>query len=195
LFGLLGATIELASCASGTASVPPASPDAPEPAKIPVAATSATAPPGTSLANDSAPSQPKHPPASASDCKDLASESSGAASAGAPMSNATLVPGAAPSDRFLPLTELIKSKRPAFRCCFDVWAKKSASAAGDVRMVVKLAPDGSVKDVSFADTANRLQAPPVEACISDIAKSLKYPKSPAGKETTFTFPFNFKPGN
>jgi hypothetical protein len=193
--GVVCTTFGLASCSSGTAPVPPASPDTPDPAKGGVVAPSTASDtiPATAPSAGASDAAPKHAPVTPADCKDLASESVSDPSQGVTMNNAAPTPSSGASDRFLPLTDLIKSKRAAFRCCFDLWAKKNAGVSGDVRMVVKLTPDGSVKGVSFADTANRLQAPAVEACISDVAKSLTYPKSPAGKETTFTFPFNFLP--
>lgn len=59
-------------------------------------------------------------------------------------------------------------------------------------MVLVIKPDGTLKGVSFANAPNRVSAPDVESCMSDLAKSLTYPRSPSGKETKFTYPFDFK---
>ena len=61
-----------------------------------------------------------------------------------------------------------------------------------MRLVLKLRPDGSLTSVGFDDVPNRVSAPEVEGCISDLAKSLTYPASPSGKETRFRYPFDFR---
>jgi hypothetical protein len=108
------------------------------------------------------------------------------------MNNAQTARDAGASDRVEPITDLIRGKRDGFRCCFDVWAKDHPGAAGAVKMVIKLKPDGSLESVDFADAPNRVSAPEVEGCIRDLASSLSYPRSPSGKETRFTYPFDFK---
>jgi hypothetical protein len=59
-------------------------------------------------------------------------------------------------------------------------------------MVIELDREGAVTGVSFDDAPDRVAAPEVESCISDLAKGLAYPKSPSGKKTKFTYPFDFK---
>lgn len=109
-----------------------------------------------------------------------------------PLNNAMTEKDAGGGGRLEPLAALIKSRRDGFRCCFDRYAKAHAGAAGAVKMVLDLKPDGAVKNVSFADTPNRVRAPEVESCMSDLARSLTYPRSPSGKETKLTYPFDFK---
>jgi hypothetical protein len=111
---------------------------------------------------------------------------------GVALNNAMTTKDAGASDRLAPLTDLIRSKRDGFRCCFDIYAKTHPGAHGGVKMVIELKSDGTVKNVSFADAPERVSAPEVESCMSDLAKGLAYPKSPSGKETKFTYPFDFK---
>lgn len=106
------------------------------------------------------------------------------------LNNAMTSKDAGATDRLEPLTELVRSKRDSFRCCFDVWAREHAGAAGSTKMVVKLKADGTVLGVDFDDVPNRLTE--VEPCIAEVAKGLTYPRSPSGKETKFRYPFDFK---
>jgi len=175
------AALGFAACAGG--STPPEAP--PASASV-VAAPSLPAP-------SAAPAKPKPAPTKPADCKELVSDITNDPPAnGVPLNNAMTEKDAGGGGRLEPLTALIKSRRDGFRCCFDLYAKTHAGAAGAMKMVIELKPDGGVKKVSFADTPTRVSAPEVESCMSDLATSLTYPKSPSGKETKFTYPFDFK---
>jgi hypothetical protein len=184
-FGLACATAGFAACSSGNPPPqPPAAPDA-------VPATTTTVAP--------LPLQPPKAPEAArtaADCKALASEITNEPPANAvALNNAQTAKDAGATDRLSPLTDLIRARRDGFRCCFDIWAKDHAGAQGSMRMVLKLKPDGTLTSVAFEDVPNRVSAPEVEACIGDLAKSLTFPGSPSGKETTFRYPFDFKAHN
>lgn len=183
--GLLSATMGVAACSSGsTPPQPPPSADA-----VPSTHTTNIAPLPMIAATDAPPARPV--PRTAADCKAILSEITNAPPDGAvALNNAQTAKDAGATDRLEPLAELIKSKRDGFRCCFDVWAKDHPGVQGSVKLVVKLKPDGSVINVKFDDAPNRV--PDVEACVEDLAKSLSYPRSPSGKETTFRYPFDFK---
>ena len=86
----------------------------------------------------------------------------------------------------------MKANRDKFRCCFDLWARNNPGAAGRVALRVKLDPNGALTTSEIVDKDTTVKAPEVHACIIDVAKSLTYPKSPSGKETTYTHPFDFK---
>jgi hypothetical protein len=180
--GLCVAALGFAACSTGSAtSPPPAAPDGP-------------APTSTTVALAVEPPKAKPAPKTPADCKELVSDIvNDPPPGGVPLNNAMTARDAGATDRLEPLTELIRSKRDGFRCCFDLWARKTPGAGGAMRMKLKLKPDGSVLDVSFVDTPSRVDAPEVEACMGDLARGLAYPRSPSGKETTFTYPFDFKP--
>jgi hypothetical protein len=181
--GLVAAAAAFSACAGG--STPPAptpGSDAP-PASAASTATAAPAP---------EPPKARTSPKTAADCKVLMSEITNDPPGGVAMNNAQTTKDAGATDRLELLTELIKSKRDGFRCCFDVWAKDHPGAAGSMKLKIKLKPDGAVMEVGFEDAPNRVNAPEVEACMSDLAKGLSYPRSPSGKETTFHYPFDFK---
>jgi hypothetical protein len=180
--GLFFVTLGFAACSSG--STPP------QPASGPETVTTTTLAP-LPMASPTETPKGKPAPKDTADCKVVLSEITNVPPEGAvALNNAQTSKDAGATDRLEPLTELIKSKRDGFRCCFDVWAKDHPGAQGSVKMVLKLKPDGSVISVDFADTPGRVAD--VESCIGELAKSLAYPRSPSGKETTFRYPFDFK---
>jgi hypothetical protein len=181
--GLLTATLGFAACSSGsTPAQPPPGPSS---------ATVTEAPPTAAPAPTATPPKARPAPQTVADCKVILSEiTNDPPEGGVVLNNAMTAKDAGAGDRFEPLTDLIKSKRDGFRCCFDVWAKDHPGANGAARLDIKLKPDGSVISVGFSETPGRV--PEVESCIGELAKGLTYPKSPSGKETTFHYPFDFK---
>lgn len=144
--------------------------------------------------------EPKKIPQSTADCKELKTDITNEPPAGAVAMNNATAPkaGAETSDRLQPLVDLIKANRDKFRCCFDLWARNNPGAAGRVTIQLKLDPEGKLTSSEIVkndkgDTT--VAAPEVHACIIDVSKSLTYPKSPSGKETTYKHPFDFKARN
>jgi hypothetical protein len=183
--GFLTAAFSFAACSTGP-TPSPAAPDSPAPV-----ATTTVAPIGPPVVPEGA--TPKRTPMTPEDCKELVSDiTNDPPAGGVPLNNAMVAKDAGSTDRLEPLTELVRGKRDGFRCCFDLWARQHAGAQGAMKMVLKLKSDGTLTSVTFADTANRVQAPEVEACMGELAKTLSFPRSPSGKETTFTYPFDFK---
>ncbi len=135
----------------------------------------------------------RKPPEKASDCKDMLAEiTNEPPQSGVAMNNAQAAGDAGASDRFQPMTELVKSKRDAFRCCFDVWAKTNPGQKGKVAFTFELAPDGRLKTAKIKHEESDIHAPEIESCMQDVANGMTYPKSPTGKDTLFTYPFEFK---
>jgi hypothetical protein len=187
--GLVFAASGFTACAGGA--TPPGAPSAQEStAAPPVAAAPAAAASASPQATP--PPGPKGAPATPADCKELVSDITNDPPAGVAVNNAQTAKDAGASDRFEPLTDLIRSKRDGFRCCFDLWARSHPGAQGAMKMVIELKKDGAVTNVSFTDAPNRVDAPEVESCMIELARGLAYPKSPSGKDTRFTYPFDFK---
>ncbi|MDI1443729.1 AgmX/PglI C-terminal domain-containing protein [Polyangium sp. 6x1] len=191
------------ACASGSppeASSPEASPDKTASGESAAAKDEAKATPGGAAAADQAPGAAptpppvqRKPPEKASDCKDMLAEITNEPPAsGVVMNNAQTSPDAGSSDRFQPMSDLIKSKRDAFRCCFDLWAKNNPGQKGKIAFTFELAPDGRLKDAKIKREESDITVPEIESCMQDVAKGLTYPKSPSGKDTIFTYPFEFK---
>ncbi|HEY1586856.1 MAG TPA: AgmX/PglI C-terminal domain-containing protein, partial [Polyangia bacterium] len=94
------------------------------------------------------------------------------------------------SDRLQATAEVIKQNRAGFRGCFDKWAKAHTGVDGRVTLTFYLDPDGNM-DEPNADEKGFV-APEVAACIEELSRTLHYPKSPSGKFTRFSYPFDFK---
>ena len=94
------------------------------------------------------------------------------------------------SDRLAAIAEVIKQNRNAFRTCFDKWSKAHKGVDGKVTLTFYLDPDGNLDQPNVDEKG--FAAREVAACIEELSRTLHYPKSPSGKFTRFTYPFDFK---
>ncbi|MFO0755626.1 MAG: hypothetical protein U0359_04010 [Byssovorax sp.] len=193
--GLLGAAIAFGACAGGQttpAPTPAATTAGPSDPSNPVPTTAVSL--STSAPLVDVPKKP--PPSSAADCKVALSELVNVPpSNGVVMNNAMTTVDAGAADRFQPMTEIIKSKNDAFRCCFDLWSKNHREAAGrevPIKLVINLKPDGTLVSSSIDPDASQLDDPEVTSCMIDLTKALTYPRSSRGMDTKFTYTFFFK---
>jgi len=203
------ATLSLTFAALFSACASESPPEANSPEASPDKATSgegATAPkdeakatPGAAATDQGAGAAQTPPPAArkapekASDCKDMLAEiTNDPPESGVVMNNAQTAGDAGASDRFQPMSELVKSKRDAFRCCFDLWAKNNPGQKAKIAFTFELAPDGRLKQSKIKKEESDVTAPEIESCMQGVAQGLTYPKSPSGKDTLFTYPFEFK---
>jgi hypothetical protein len=94
------------------------------------------------------------------------------------------------SDRLHAIVDVIKQHRPGFRGCFDRWSEKHPGISGKVTLSLYLDPDGNPDQPDAVPRG--FDAPEVASCMEDFAQTLQYPKSPSGKFTRFSYPFDFK---
>jgi len=140
-----------------------------------------------------APAKKAHP-TTAAECAQIPAENvEEAPDAGVVMNNAQTAADAGKSDRFTPVNVLLKSKRAAYRCCFDIWARSHLGEPGKILWEFQLTPDGTVKSFGFKKEESSPMAGEIEACMGEVTKSITFPKSPSGRDTRFTYPFDFKP--
>lgn len=175
----LTALVALLGCAS-TPPAPAAPTETAQPAAAPPPATAAAAP---------APA-PKIKPKTADDCKAIAASSTGVDPA------ASAVQATGTSERSAAITAIMKQKRPGFRCCFDIWADKipEAKLYTKVALTLEIGPKGNLKKATASpEEAGSLVSSDVAGCLSDVAGSLTYPPATNGKETKYTWHFDFKP--
>lgn len=184
--GLTLGAFTFAACSSGQTPPPPpptGSDSVGPPGASPSPNTATAAPEGAPGSAAATAPSPKGPPQS-----DITNEPDG----GVALNNAMTAGDAGGSDRLQPLLDLIKSNRDGFRRCFDLWGKTNRGQSGSVYLVFSLKPDGALNKVEVDPSKGNLHAAEVETCMVDFAKSLTYPKSPSGKDTKFTYPFDFK---
>lgn len=190
VLGLALGAFGFAACSSGQAPSPSTAPasEAPVTTVAPLIGPAPTAETAATLR--------KSAPQSAADCKQVLSDITNAPPAGGVVMNNAMTAGdAGHSDRFQPVAELIKSKNDAYRCCFDLWARKHPEAAGKefpIKVQWNLKVDGALESAEVDKGASQLNEPEVSSCMVDISKGLTYPPSPSGKITKFTYIFQFK---
>jgi len=181
--GLALAGLSFAACSSGQTPNP-----SPSGASTSAPGESPTSPGATGPAETAAPSVASGSAAAGPPKSDITNEPKG----GVVMNNATTAGDAGASDRTQPLIDLFKANRDKFRACFDVYSKTHQGQNGNVTLVVKLRPDGTFTEAESHKTKSTLHDAALESCMIGEAKKLPYPKSPSGKDTTFTYPFDFK---
>ena len=188
LAGLALGAFGFAACSSGQAPSPPASPTS-EAAITTVAPLFAPPPPTPA-------EKLKAAPQSVADCKQVLSDLTNVVpDAGVVMNNAMTAGDAGHSDRFQSVADLIKSKNDAYRCCFDLYARKHPEEAGKelpIKVQWNLKPDGTLDSAVVDKSASQLDDAEVSSCMVDISKGITYPPSPSGKLTKFTYVFQFK---
>jgi hypothetical protein len=189
VLGLVLGSACFAACSNGSQPPqPPSGPDAPPPAASGGPDMPSETPPPPSA-------EAKKTPQTMADCKELTGSSSlvnEPPAGGTVMNNAMTAGDAGSSDRMAPLIDIVKSKRDAFRCCFDIWSKKNPGVDGKIMMVWSLKQKGELDKVTIDASKSTLKAPDVEACMINIASGLSYPPSPSAKLTTFSYPFEFR---
>lgn len=175
----LAALVALLGCSS-TPPAPAAPTETAQPAAATPSATAAAAPAAA----------PKINPKTVDDCKAIAASSTeDDPAAGAPQATGT-------SDRSAAITAIMKQKRPGFRCCFDIWADKipEAKLYTKVALALEIGPKGDLKKAAATpEEAGSLVSSDVAGCLGDVAGSLAYPPATNGKETKYTWHFDFKP--
>ncbi|MCC6524859.1 MAG: AgmX/PglI C-terminal domain-containing protein [Polyangiaceae bacterium] len=84
---------------------------------------------------------------------------------------------------------LVASERE-FRCCFDAWTTRHPGTVATLMLVVPLAPDGAVTGVRVDPARSTFDDALVAACVTETARSLRYPASPTQSTTTVEYPFD-----
>jgi hypothetical protein len=80
------------------------------------------------------------------------------------------------------------------RECYDKARKDLPSLQGDMIIHFVLDPEGKVKLAELNQERSTLKAPPVVDCALKVIKSISFPPSSRGMESTVNYPFNFTPG-
>ncbi len=92
------------------------------------------------------------------------------------------------------IQKIVKDHRAAVRECYDKARKDLPSLQGDMIIHFVLDPEGKVKVAELNQERSTLKAPPVVDCALKVIKSIAFPPSSRGMESTVNYPFNFTPG-
>jgi hypothetical protein len=91
------------------------------------------------------------------------------------------------------IAKIIKDNRQPVRDCYDKAQKDLPTLKGDLVIFFVLDPEGKVKKIELNQQASTIKSPPVVDCAIKVIKSLNFPPSSRGMETTVNYPYNFNP--
>jgi len=111
---------------------------------------------------------------------------------GVVMDNATPPGDGGPSTRLSPIIDVISANLDEFRACFDVWGKSNPGRELKVMLTIKLESDGKLVSAAFKPDETEVVDKPMETCMAEVAKSLKFPASPNEQVTRYNHRFVFK---
>ena len=91
------------------------------------------------------------------------------------------------------IRKLVMDNRKAARKCYEDARKDLKDLKGDVVIHFVLDPEGKVKSAELNQERSTLKSPAVSDCVIGVVKSIPFPKSSRGMETSTNYPFNFTP--
>jgi len=90
------------------------------------------------------------------------------------------------------IRQVIIDHRKPFRDCYEKAVKELPSLRGTMTLHFVLDPEGKIKQADLNVERSDLKSPQVADCSIAILKSLKFPESSRGMDTTVNYPFDFK---
>lgn len=91
------------------------------------------------------------------------------------------------------IRKIVMDNRKAARKCYDDARKDLKDLKGDVVIHFVLDPEGKVKLAELNQERSTLKAPAVTDCVLGVIRSIHFPPSSRGMETSTNYPFNFTP--
>ncbi|HMI82522.1 MAG TPA: AgmX/PglI C-terminal domain-containing protein [Polyangiaceae bacterium] len=88
---------------------------------------------------------------------------------------------------------VVANNRDAFRACYDKAVKAHPGIKGTYTLKFVVNPDGTVKSAEADSTKSEIHAVDLDTCAVGALKSLKFPPSKRGMESSVNYPFDFKP--
>lgn len=166
-------------------------------------ASSAAAPPVTAqAASESSPPPPatkgdSDTPAAGEDegwSGEKAAKASDAPSTATAVTEPTETNGKAPETRTMDvIRKLVMDNRKAARKCYEDARRDAKDLKGDVVIHFVLDPEGKVKSAELNQERSTLKSPQVTDCVIGVIRTIAFPKSSRGMETSTNYPFNFTP--
>jgi TonB family protein len=168
------ATGAIGACAAS----PPPSPATPESTE---AAASSSELASSGIEPGSTPEAPLEPP------RESSASTSGAASAAA---------SAAPSSDTRTLDSIraiVQENRQKIRDCYDAALKNNPDIVGDLVVSFVIDPNGRVKSAEVNWNESDIHVPELDTCAVAAIRSLMFPASSKGLESSVNYPFNLNP--
>lgn len=89
--------------------------------------------------------------------------------------------------------DFVQQNRKPIRKCYDDARKDLPTLAGDMTIEFTIDPKGKLRSGKVDDKKSSLKSAAVGDCIIAYLKTLQFPSSSRGMDSTVHFPFNFKP--
>lgn len=124
------------------------------------------------------------------------SDGAGADSSAADSSAAADGSGAGSGDggrNLAAVQKLVSDNRKPVRECYLKARKELPDLKGTLTIKFVIDPEGNVKSAELNPERSDIKSPDVVNCAIATIKSLKFPASAKGMETTVNYPYNFKP--
>jgi len=90
------------------------------------------------------------------------------------------------------IAQVIRDNRQPFRDCYEKGKKKIPELEGTLTLFFVLNPKGEVKTAELNRERSDIVEPTVVDCAVAVLKTMKFPRSSRGMESTVNYPFDFK---
>jgi len=91
------------------------------------------------------------------------------------------------------ISNKIQEKRAEARACYDTMLKTKPGVKGRLIINFRIDADGNVSETSQGMQDDQLTDETLVTCVSEVIKTVKFAKSPAGKATRAYHQFEFSP--
>lgn len=139
------------------------------------------------------PSDPAPAPAPTAAAEPAASGAPPAAAATPPADSAAAGDESEDARSMEVIAAVVKANRQKARDCYEKALKQTPGLKGDLVVHFTLKPNGKVKEAMLNRERSTITDPGVVNCVIDVIRSLEYPKSSKGFESSVNYPFNFNP--
>jgi pyruvate/2-oxoglutarate dehydrogenase complex dihydrolipoamide acyltransferase (E2) component len=141
-----------------------------------------------------APADPAPAPVANAAPEPAASSGPPPAAAAMPAADESAAPAGQEDERSMEvIAAVVKANRQKARDCYEKALKQNSGLKGDLVIHFTLKPNGKVKEATLNRERSTITEPSVVNCVIDVIRSLEYPKSSKGFESTINYPFNFNP--
>lgn len=91
------------------------------------------------------------------------------------------------------ITAIVKAHRGEARACYEKALKQIPGLKGDIVIHFVVSPAGKVKTAEVNAERSTITNATVSQCVIGVIRSITFPESSKGMESTVNYPFNFNP--
>jgi TonB family protein len=91
------------------------------------------------------------------------------------------------------IAAVMAENRAKVRACYDAALAQNPGIHGALVVSFSIDPRGNVKQAEVNWSESDIHVPELDTCAADAVRSIKFPPSSRGLESTVNYPFNFNP--